>query len=81
MDKEEYQKLYMLCKLDCDCGGKYQRCNLSKHKQTQKHKTWVKYQSGGPITKEEYFRQKQLLSFRKYNEDDIIFQQDKKTST
>ena len=80
MNKEEYSKLYMLCKLDCECGGKYQRCNLTKHKQTQKHRTWVKHISGGAITKEQYLREKQLLSFRKYDDDDSIFQQDKKTS-
>ena len=79
MVNEEYQKMYMLVKLDCDCGGKYARCNLSKHKQTKKHKEWV-LSVGGAITKEKYVELRQHLSLRRYEKEDEIFQQDKKTS-
>ncbi len=37
--KEKHKK-YILEKIECLCGTKTARCNLSHHKKTKKHQIW-----------------------------------------
>lgn len=60
---EQYKKFYYECKLECPCGGAYQRWNVNKHKKSKKHLFWVD-NVAGRLTKEDYNEIRRVLSLR-----------------
>jgi len=41
-DNPSYDKKYFLTKIKCECGVSTARCNMSKHRKTEKHIKWEK---------------------------------------